>query len=73
MNRIDRTAGKDVHKSGQSVAERMSKSSDQQVPQKAPGKPAMGRNIKELPEDELKQDVADKMSESGHKERPQKR
>lgn len=44
-----------------SIAEKMAKSSDQNVPEKAPGKPALGQNIKDLPEQVVKRKIAEKM------------
>lgn len=44
------------------VAEKMSESSDQKVPEKSPGQPALGKNIKDLPEQEVKRKTAEEMS-----------
>lgn len=39
----------------------MSEASDQKVPDKAPGKPALGENIKDIDEAELKRITAERM------------
>ena len=44
------------------IAEKMSESSDQKVPEKSPGKPALGKNIKDLSEQEVKRKTAEEMS-----------
>lgn len=43
------------------LTRKMSRSSDQKVPKKVPGRPALEKNIKELSETELKRKTAEKM------------
>lgn len=43
------------------LTRKMSEASDQKVPDKAPGKPALGENIKDIDEAELKRKTAQQM------------
>lgn len=46
----------------ETIAEKMSTSSDQKVSRPSDKKPAMGKNIKQMNEDVLKEEVAKKMA-----------
>jgi hypothetical protein len=61
-DQIERSADMTGEKKG--VGEKMSESSDQRVPKTSPGKPALDENIKDLSDQEVSEELAEKMSES---------